>query len=60
MVVASAMASARTDWTSLARPSMDYSTHWGSNSYPVSLPSGQCAREASYEWTMALASEVAT
>ena len=34
--------------------------HWGSSASPMGIPSGQCAREASNEWPMALADEVTT
>ena len=44
---------------SLARPSMGDATHWGSNASRVGMPSEQFAREASNEWTVALANEVA-
>ena len=37
---------------------MDDSTHWGSSAAHVGLPLGQCAREASNEWPIALANEV--
>ena len=60
MVVASAKASPRMAWMSLARSSMDCSAHWGSSASSVGLPLGHCAREASNEWPLALANEVAT
>ena len=44
---------------SLASSSMDASTYWGSSASHVGLPSGRCAKEASNEWPMARASDIA-
>ncbi len=59
IVIAAAKASPRMVWMSLASPSMDASTHRESSEFPEGRLSGWCAREASNEWPMAIASDMA-
>ena len=46
-------------WISLARPSMDDATQWGSIASLVAMLPGPWPREVSIEWPIAVANKVA-
>ncbi len=59
MVVAVVMASPRMAWISLARPTRDDVMQRGFIASSVGMLPGPCPREASREWPIALAREMA-